>query len=192
MLAAATLRDNLAGAWAVMNGRPQGLRRLDTTIDGFWRSFSAVVLVVPLALVAVAVAPGALPEEGAAPARLADGLFRRALGLGVDFVAFPLVLALLARPLGLARTYVPFIVARNWGSVIVAAMFGAAALPALFGLVSPEVLSLLLFVVFGVSLRFSYLVARTALAVPPLVAVPIVLLELVLSLLIEISLDRLA
>ena len=44
----AYLRDNLAGAWQVMLGRPEGLNRLDTSLEGFWRSFAAIVLVVPI------------------------------------------------------------------------------------------------------------------------------------------------
>lgn len=191
MSAPAALRDNLAGAWAVMNGRPQGLRRLDLTIDGFWRSFAALLLVLPPALLVVAVDPAGLLEDGAAAPRDAGFLLRKAAGLAVDFAAFPLILALVARPLGLAGRYVPFVVARNWGSVIVAALFGAAALPALFGLISGEVLAMLLLLLFALSLRFSYLVARTALGAPPMLAVPVVVLELVLSLLVETAFDRL-
>ena len=43
----AYLRDNLAGAWQVMLGRSQGLNRLDISLDGFWRSFAAITLLIP-------------------------------------------------------------------------------------------------------------------------------------------------
>ena len=49
----AYLRDNLAGAWQVMLGRPDGLDRLDTSLEGFWRSFAAFALVVPFASVSL-------------------------------------------------------------------------------------------------------------------------------------------
>ena len=48
-----SIRDNLAGAFEVMLGRPDGLDRLDTSVDGFWRSFGAVVLVVPFAFLSL-------------------------------------------------------------------------------------------------------------------------------------------
>ena len=44
--------ENLAGAWAVMRGRREGLARLDLSIEGFWRSFAAIVLLIPFAFLA--------------------------------------------------------------------------------------------------------------------------------------------
>ena len=53
------VRDNLTGAWHLMLGRPEGLNRLDTSLEGFWRSFAAVILLVPfghlLAMVSIVI-----------------------------------------------------------------------------------------------------------------------------------------
>src|SRR4051812_12532813 len=110
----AYLRDNLAGAWHVMLGRPAGLDRLDTSLEGFWRSFAALILVAPFALLALISEEKLTPE--AAAALTGGSLAIYCLALLVDWFSFPLVFALLARPFGLGARYVPFIVARNWAS----------------------------------------------------------------------------
>ena len=59
----ANLPANLSGAWDVMNGRAEGLNKFDLTIDGFWRSFGAIVLILPVALIALASERVVLPAR---------------------------------------------------------------------------------------------------------------------------------
>jgi hypothetical protein len=185
MINAAEIRNNLAGAWALMNNRADGLKLLDTSVDGFWGSFGAILLIVPFAIVAViGERTLMMPAEGAEP--LSGALFaRHALLLVADWIAFPLVFAALARPLGLSRNYVPFIVARNWGAVITTAIASIAYGLIFTGIVPAGAAPLLLVFVLGLALRFSYCIARTTLGVPPGVAIPIVVLDLLLSLILE-------
>lgn len=181
MNAAAYIRDNLAGAWQVMLGRPQGLGRLDTSLEGFWRSFGAFVLIVPLMLV-VDRGLNSLVSEETAPVERFDweSLFIQL----VDWIAFPIVFAFVATRIGLAARYVPFVTARNWGAVIIAAIFAATTLPGWFYPLSVTAAAIISFVNLGIGLRFSYLLAKTTLGVGPSVAVPVVALELLLSLVI--------
>jgi len=181
----AYLRDNLAGAWQVMFGRPDGLDRLDTSLEGFWRSFAAIALVIPLLLVADTGFNAMLSEEAPPTDRLGwVGLLIQS----VDWVAFPIVFGLLSPRLGLTARYVPFITARNWAAVIVAAMYAAASFP---GWVLPLPLTaaaIINLVCLGISLRFAYLLTKTTLVVGPSVAVPVVALEFVLSLVVGFGL----
>src|SRR5690606_33630053 len=117
----AYVAQNLAGAWLLMRGRPEGLNRLDLSLEGFWRSFAAIVLVAPAALLA-ALSQGWFADAAAAGAPPDPNLPLTLLALAVDWTAFPLLFAVLARPLGLGARYVPFIAARNWAAVIVSAM----------------------------------------------------------------------
>jgi hypothetical protein len=183
------LAENLAGAWAIMRGRADGLTRLDLSLEGFWRSFAAIVLLVPFALLALIsqerLAAAAGEEAGT------GGLGLEAVALVVDWFAFPLVFALLARPLGLGARYVPFIVARNWASVIVAAMVALVHAAHVVGIVPSQFAPVLLFAAIAIALRFSYVIARTALGVPIGLALPIVVLDLLISITVWTMIDRL-
>ena len=43
----AEIQRYLTGAWRMMNGRPDGIRLLDITADGFWNSFFAIAVALP-------------------------------------------------------------------------------------------------------------------------------------------------
>ena len=186
------LGDNLAGAWLVMRGRAEGLNRLDLSLEGFWRSFAAILLIVPFALVGLISQRTLAPEEGEPAVVLTErGLGLEAVALLGDWLTFPLIFALMAGPLGLAARYVPFIVARNWASVIITAIVSIVHAGHIVGLVPSELASLLLFLAIALALRFSYVIARTTLAVPLTVALPIVLLDLLISLTVWSLFDQL-
>ncbi len=189
----ANLPANLSGAWDVMNGRVEGLRKLDLTIDGFWRSFGAIVLIVPVALIALASERAIVPPaDGQVPALTGGIAVLRLIAVVVDWLAFPAILALIARPLGIAARYVPFIVARNWAAVPVAFMFAVPHLFHALGIFPTGMLSLALLVLFAIAVWFAYTVVRTALQVPPVLAVPVVVLEIASGFFIELFFSRLA
>jgi hypothetical protein len=187
----AYIRASLAGAWQVMLGRPDGLRQLDITLEGFWRSFGAVFLLAPFALPALMsqrqLAAAAGEELG--PLAAAD-IAVEGIALVADWLAFPLVFALLARPFGLGAGYVPFIVTRNWASVIVAAMVGLVHALHVVGLLPPGLTPILLLVALAVALRFSYIIARTTLGVSMALALPIVVLDFLISLMVWSAVTR--
>ena len=175
-----------------MLGRPEGLNRLDTSLEGFWRSFAAVILVAPFALLSL-LSQRPLQSGTASAVPLSGGVLAwDGLALLVDWFTFPLIFALLAPPLGLGARYVPFIVARNWASVIIAAMVAVVHALHLLGVLPTAVMPYVLLVAVAVALRFSYVIARTALAVSVALALPIVVLDLVISLVIWSVFDRVA
>jgi hypothetical protein len=186
-----SIRDSLAGAFEIMLGRPEGLNRLDTSIDGFWRSFGAVVLVAPFALLSVLSQQPLMATAGAAPSPLTGAqLSLDGIALLVDWFTFPIVFAVLARPFGLGSHYVPFIVARNWASVVIAAMVAVVHALHLLGVLPTAVMPYALLVAIAISLRFSYVIVRTTLFISMALALPIVILDLVLSLTIWSLFDR--
>jgi len=184
----AYLRDNLAGAWAVMFGRSEGINRLDTSLDGFWRSFAVVILIAPFALLAL-LSQQPLNVDGAAPPG-GDSIVWDGFALLVDWFAFPLLFAFVARPFGLGSRYVTFIVARNWASVIIGAMVAVIHALHLLGVLPSVIMPYALIVAVGVSLRFSYIIVRTTLVVSAAMAIPIVILDFLLSLVIWSVFDR--
>ena len=187
------LPANLSGAWDVMNGRTEGLRKFDLTIDGFWASFGAIGLILPVALIALASERVILPAVGGEAVALTGGyVVLRLIAVIVDWLVFPAILALLARPMGIATRYVPYIVARNWAAVLVAAMFAVPHLFHALGVLPTGMLSFILLILFGIAVWFAYIIVRTAMQVPPVLAIPIVVLELASGLFIELFFSRLA
>jgi hypothetical protein len=185
------LRQNLAGAWDVMLGRRQGLAKLDLSIEGFWRSFAALVLVIPFNVLALLSQRRLLEESGATEtAALANGIGVEAIALLADWITFPIVFAGLARPLGLAARYVPFIVARNWAAVIVSAMIAVVHAAHVVGILPSSLAPMFLLVTIAIALRFAYVIARTTLDVSAATAIGIVALDFLISLLIWSAVER--
>jgi hypothetical protein len=180
-------RNHLAAASSLMLGRADGMSRLDVSLEGFWRSFAAVVLVVPFALLALLSQRRLLGPEAGPPA-----IGSEMLALLVDWVAFPIVFAAIARPLGLGRRYVPYIVARNWAAVVITALVSVIHALHVVGILPSQFLGVVLIAAIGISLRFSYMVARIVLDAPMGVALPLVLLDFLMSLVIWTLYDRLA
>ena len=182
MLTFDEIRENLTGAWLVMNGNAAGLARLDNTIEGFWRSFGAIVLLIPIFIIL------ALAErQVAVDLNLTDGILpvsAVALMRLVEWVLFPALMALIARPMGLANHYVPFIVARTWSAVIVTSFLIIPLLAYLGGHITVQVLMPFSRIMLIVSGYFAYRVARTTMAAPPALAVAIVMADFGLSFLI--------
>lgn len=185
------VRNSLAGAWQIMLGRPEGLNRLDTTLEGFWRSFAAVILLAPFALLSLISQQPLLPEPAEAEPLTGGGIALNGLALLVDWFTFPLIFALLAPPFGLGSRYVPYIVARNWAAVVISAMVAVVHALHLLGVLPSALVPYALLVAIAITLRFSYVIARTTLVVSMLMALPIVILDLVISLVVWSVFDRL-
>lgn len=185
-------RDNLAGASQILLGRPEGLNRLDTSLEGFWRSFGIVIIVAPIAfLTLVGEEPPADPNAVVLPLTAAR-ILSYGVTLLIDWFAFPLVFALLAPSFGLGSRYVPFIVARNWASIIISAIIAIVHVLRIFELLPTTVLPYALLVVLAIAIRLSYVLVRTTLSVSIAIALSIVVLDFLLSLVIWSAFDRLA
>ena len=171
---------NLASAWQVMNGRSAGLAQLDSSIEGFWRSFGAIILTVPV-LVLLLLSRDRIAVELEEPSGTGLPIAVQALVWLVEWILFPVVLAIVARPIGVARHYVPFIVARNWASVLIMAAYAVPLLAYLAGVTPARGLIFMQFIILVVSGYFSFRIARTALLAPPGLAVAIVVADYGLS-----------
>lgn len=187
------IHRSLAGSWQLFMGRAEGMRAFDVSIDGFWRSFGVIVLLcVPYAITVVA-EQRIIDEE----ATLVLGDFSqqayvlaKAIGFVLDWVCYPVLVALLARPLAISAHYVPYIVARNWTSAIAILPYVVPALLYNFGLISATTTMFLTLVAIGFVLRYRYVVARIALHAPVGLAIGLVVLDTVLSFVIGTAVNR--
>ena len=188
MLERAEVERSLRAAWDLFLDRPDAMDGFDLSEEGFWRSFRAIALVVPLFVLGLL-----------AQLRLTD-TWAQGLGFWVlngillvlDWFAFPLLLALVAGPLGIGRRYAAFIIARNWASVWAYALMGAISFLVVLGLIGPESGMLLIGIAWLVVLYYAFIVARRGLEAGILLAVGVVIADTALSLTLSQLIDWLA
>jgi hypothetical protein len=172
---------SLYGSWLLLIRDTEGYRHFSQTEAGFWRSFSAILIIAPLYLYAGTVQIQ-LPDE---PALEAPSLAAAMVGLVLQWIGWPLAMVPIARWLGLARAYARYIIAYNWSSVLVVAVMVPPLMLLDIGLIGPGFAALLAFVLTIAALYYRWYVALTAFETTGIVAASLVVGDVVLSLLIN-------
>jgi hypothetical protein len=161
-----------------------GMTYFNLTVEGFWRSFFAAVLVAPAYAILVGMQSSAEAEDF----NLALVFLTESIGYVLAWCAFPIVALLLTRMLGLDRNYVALIVAHNWSAVPQTAAFVAVVL---LGVVLPQGLgTLLVTLTTGAILVYQWFVIRTALQSSGGIALMLLLVDLVVTSMISAGADR--
>jgi hypothetical protein len=128
------VRRSLIGSWLLLIRDTEGYRHFSQTEAGFWRSFSAIVIIAPLYLYAGTVHVE-LPNEPASPSR--RPLAAAMVGLVLQWIGWPLAMVPVSRLAGLAHAYARYIIAYNWSSVLVVAVLMPPLMLLDLGLVGP-------------------------------------------------------
>lgn len=167
---AAEIEQYLTGVWRMMTGRPDGVRLLDISVDGFWNSFAAILLAMPVMLAgAVPVANEIADPSGGLALRFSILLRLAAADLAAWVV--PLALFVFVAPhAGLRERIVPYVVASNWGSAL---LLWLVAPPVLVGLFFPgarELVALLSLVFFLAAMVLAWRLTDAAIAKGPVMA----------------------
>ena len=180
MIAVGEIIGGVYGAWRLARRDPAGLIWFDDSPDGFWNSFWGPALVLPGFLVLQAI-DGAFAEDIALP------LVVHLIAYVIGCVAFPLAVAHIADGLQRSHTYCRFIVAYNWSAVIqMAVLLPVALLVQLFpGAAVLNVAATMVLLV------YQAYIAHVALAVKPGTAGLLVVLDLMIGALIQMSSDHL-
>ena len=185
---------SIHGAWRIARMDPDALNYFDLSIDGFWRSFVALLVVAPFYIMFLILNHGSQPGLELPTGPVVSTEFYVAVKLIayiIGWLIFPLVMVPISRLLDLSQNYVPYIIVWNWSNVLVmavilptvllfppAAQTGAAAKMVLMG---AQIAMLF----------YGYLVARAGLRCKILTAVGVVVLDLLLSLLLSLMAGRL-
>lgn len=184
--------QSLTGAWELFLDRPDAMRFFDVSADGFWRSFYAIILIVPAyALIAISERSRILAEPLVA-AGFEGSIFvvNKGVTLAFDWITLPIVLALAAPTLGVSRNYAAFIVARNWCAVLSIALFSVLHLMFLLGIAGSNAASIMALVLLVVVIRYNFLIARRALNANIGLAIGVIIADFAISLAIVGTADR--
>jgi hypothetical protein len=175
----AEARHSLAAAWLLARGDRNAYGLMNLSEDGFWRSFAAILPVLPLYLYTTDF--GARFEPAGSGGEPPSTLLA-VLSLLIQWVTWPILIAAIGKPLGWGANFVRYMVAFNWSSVYVIGVM----LPPLMlfdaGVIGRDTMGLLGLVSMAAALWIRWIVAVTGLQVSGFVAAALVLGELLLSL----------
>jgi hypothetical protein len=172
------VRAAVEGAVLLLKNDERGMEAFDLSLDGFWRSFIAVLIVLPIYALIVAIQAADLGPDPDRP-----GLALRLSSYGLQWAAFVATAAVLAKVMRREPYFVPYVVASNWAAVVqiglvLATVLLAAALP-------PAMTGLLLMVLTVGLLFYDYRIARIAFAAPGFDGIAVVVIQFMMSLLVQ-------
>ncbi len=192
MFSGAEIRNSVLGVWFLFKGNREGLRGFDVSFAGFWRSFLLVVpIAAPYLLITSAQLDVYLEEMVDMPAGGVDlSLVATLLMLALNWVAFPLVLAILAAPLGIGHQFVRYIVVRNWVEMVAIMPVGVVALIYKAGVFNSEAFAFLTLFATGMTFFLRFRAAQIALETGVAFAAGIVAFDTMLSVVMEMLAAR--
>jgi hypothetical protein len=187
MIGAAELSRSIFGAWMLARFDRSGAALFDNTIDAFWRSFWAALVVFP-AFAILLLLRSSHAEITVGPFW---AFFIQMTGYAVGWLAFPYVMFYVTKLSDRDAFYYRYIAAYNWAVVIQIALMLAVTALTTSGVV-PLALGFLLTAGAIVSiLIYQGYIAHILLEVPPVGAFAIVVIDLVISLILQSWTDRL-
>ncbi len=172
----------LSGSCLLALRRADGFERFNLTAEGFWRSFAAVIIIAPLYLYADRV-DALYPGPGVAPADFSPVL--SLITLALEWIAWPVVVALLTYRTRFSGHFVRYITVYNWSSILVFVVMLVPVVALDLGLIDTALSAAAGAVLLIAALWYRWLVARMALDVSSLVALVLVVGDVTLSLVIS-------
>ena len=168
----------IGGALKLARGDARGLGLFDTSLDGFWRSFRAALICYPMYLALLAMRVPAPPWDSAGVVRI---LVVESIAFVISWTAFPLLMLPLSRGIGRENRFLAFMAVYNWCQVPQTVLFLIIGFDISTGLLPGGAGDAVGLVAALAVMVYEWYIARVALAIPPMHAVLVVLLDLVLG-----------
>ncbi|MCH8808927.1 MAG: hypothetical protein IH993_03710 [Proteobacteria bacterium] len=169
------------GAWRLARRDPGAMTYFERTVEGFWKSFFAAVIVAPgYALILLFDLSHVEIEAGALRIFLVQSC-----AFVIGWTAFPVAVHHVCEVIDKKEAFIGYVVAFNWGKVIQIAVFLPAIGLIATGILSEETGLFVRWIVSLLILGYMWLIARTALGVSAMGAVGFVVLDLVIDLIIH-------
>lgn len=175
----------LYGAYRLARAEKDGMSYFDKTLDGFWRSFFAAVMVAPIffLLITIRFANGGV----------ATTAFRfisiEAIAYVIGWFLFPLIVYYVVQALERERQFFGFIVAYNWASVIQNSIYLPFAILFELGFIAGSNSEIVQLILLCLVLAYTWFVAKIALDINGFVAAGIVFLDVGVWVMLNILTD---
>jgi len=188
--ASGEVASSLYGAFRLARFDPSGLNYFNISLNGFWNSFFAAVIVAPLFGLLILLQYQNVPVDPP-PSPIRFG-FAHGIGYVISWTIFPVLMISLVRFIKRDVYYVRFIIAYNWAAVLQNAFYMPLAIAAQLGMLSAEAGTFLGLIVLTAVLFYVWFVTRVTLAVSPGMAAAIVFFDLVVSIIVTSWTDMVA
>lgn len=170
----------LYGAYRLARGDPGGMAWFDLSLRGYWRSFRAAAVVLPLFLLLQSVRYGVDHLTVSLWRYMAVELIAYVTG----WVAFPVLMIDVSRRIERPQRYLGFIIAYNWAAVLQNALYLTVAMLSVSGLLTGGGGILVLFALVAIII-YSWFVAKTALQITAPAAAAVVAIDFFISFVIN-------
>ncbi len=171
----------LFGAYLLGRRDPRGMGFFDITVEGFLRSFFAAVLVAPLFAIMVALHP----SERTAEFSVAWQILYQTIRYTLDWVAYPVIMAVIARLANLGHLYVGYIIAYNWAKLLINALLLVLAVLAAPDIVPAALINFLSLIVLVAIVYYLWFITCTALRLAWYVGAALVAIEFIISRMVD-------
>lgn len=178
---------SLDGLHRILRMDPSGLDRFNATVEGFWTSFFVAIATLPFYLLQAGVYYLNAEVEASAPRFLSLELMTFVLG----WLVYPVVMLTVTQVLDRQQHYLRYMVAYNWFQLVVAALLLPLSLLQLTGMAPDGLIALLFLMATSAFLLYGWFIAHRGLDLGGATAAGIVILDLVLSLLVNGATDLL-
>lgn len=175
---------SIYGAYRLARLDRSGMGQFNLSVEGFWGSFFAAILVAPGYALLVAQDLMIHPEE----LNPVWAFVVETVAYCIGWAAFPLVAIVLTHLLGLSRNYSAMIIAANWAAVIQIGVFLVAIG---LGYILPGFGGLVVTIATGAILFYQWFVIRTALDTSGGIALVLVLIDLFVNSAINLTAESL-
>lgn len=171
---------SLYAAWRLLRLDRTALALFNRSPAGARRSFFGAVLVAPLYGLFLALGGGGDEQVHGLRFYLAE-----AVAYVLSWVAYPVLVEALSRMLVCRDRFEGYLVAYNWSLVLQNAVMLSIGILAGLGALPMPIAQALWLLIFVLILGYLFFIARVALVVPPLTAAGLVMLDVLLSALID-------
>jgi hypothetical protein len=177
------LSNAMVGAWRILTGDDRARGCFDLSTAGAARSFTALLLSLPIAFFSVTAAWRIARRMDRFPADLPFGPFVTAemLGTVIYWAIFLLAMRRISQGIKLGKAYIAYLITFNWGTLFTSAIF---ALPLVFyslGLYGETAALFLTLPALVILFFYHWQIARTVLGAEQGAAIAIVLFAAALS-----------
>jgi len=181
------IRSSIYGAWRLARMDPGGMAYFNISVEGFWRSFFAAVLIAPAYIGLIIVRDIGLSPEVADSGPLPETfnfvpeIFTYVMG----WIVWPLAMLIVVRLLNQTQNYVPYIIVYNWANVVQIGILLPVAILTRGGIFPEQAAAIIGIIATLVVLFYLWFVTRTVLQVRDWAAAGVVVMDVLIGVLIS-------